>query len=319
MGSGSYSSEAHMAITTKRATRTRQEVFKETGCHPDMNPKGVDKRESRDSDNHPESIGIIFALDETGSMASIPFMLAQEKLPLFMQNIIDGGYVPDPQLAFFGIGDVFYDRSPLQVGQFESEAELMDKWLTAVHLEGNGGGNDGESYDMAFYFAARHTSMDCFEKRGRKGYLFVTGDEPALGVVNAEAVRNLCGDDLKQDIPIQEIINEASQTFHCFFIIPDKFRAERCERGWRDLLGDNVVVCEDPRDVCDVASTLIGLNEGSLENLDAAAKTLGDLGCSKNKVNRVIRAVEPFAGSIGSGGKRRHTIEQPDVGQDEWP
>ena len=32
------------------------------------------------------------------------------------------------------------DAAPLQVGQFESTAELMDQWLTWTYLEGRGGG-----------------------------------------------------------------------------------------------------------------------------------------------------------------------------------
>ena len=30
------------------------------------------------------------------------------------------------------------------------------------------------------YFMARHTSLDCHEKRGQRGYLFIIGDELRL-------------------------------------------------------------------------------------------------------------------------------------------
>lgn len=36
-----------------------------------------------------------------------------------------------------------------------------------------------ESYELAMYFMARHTSIDCYEKRGKRGYLFMIGDELA--------------------------------------------------------------------------------------------------------------------------------------------
>src|SRR5512135_3513458 len=219
MGGGAYDREAHVAITTARAEMPREEVFRQTRLHPDMNPHGVKVRESRDSPRHPDSIGIIFALDETGSMNDIPEFLAKQELPHFMELILDGGFVKDPQLMFMGVGDAvqnYHEQAPLQVGQFESEAGLMDRWLTDIYLEGKGGGNEGESYDLAFYFAARHTSMDCWEKRGRKGYLFVTGDEPALPHVSAAAVRERVGDDLKKDVPTKKIVEEASETFHTF-------------------------------------------------------------------------------------------------------
>ena len=74
-------------------------------------------------------------------------------------------------VLFGAIGDAnphYGEVSPIQIGQFEGEAHLMDKWLTAIHLEGAGGPYGQESYEYAFYAAARHTSCDCFEKRGKK-------------------------------------------------------------------------------------------------------------------------------------------------------
>lgn len=308
MGGGAYDREAHVAITTARAEMPREEVFRQTRLHPDMNPHGVKVRESRDSPLHPDSIGIIFALDETGSMNDIPEFLAKQELPHFMELILDGGFVKDPQLMFMGVGDAvqnYHEQAPLQVGQFESEAGLMDRWLTDIFLEGKGGGNEGESYDLAFYFAARHTSMDCWEKRGRKGYLFVTGDEPALSHVSAVAVRERIGDDLKKDVPTAKIVEEASEAFHTFFLIPDLERANNCERPWRDILGDRTICCESREDICVVAATLIGLTEGTLKDLDEVGARLKSLGKKTAQINRVIRAVEPYAASIGRGGDSR--------------
>jgi len=314
MGGGHYDNEAHKAATTTRAALPTQEVFRETKLHPDMNPFGVDVRESRDSPAHPDSIGIMFFMDETASMGDIPPYLAQNEkgLASFMGMVVDGKFVNDPQVFFGAIGDAVQshrEQSPLQVGQFESEAHLMDKWLTHIHLERMGGGNEGESYDMAFYFAARHTSMDCWEKRGRKGYLFITGDEPPLKCVSAAAVRERCGDDVRKDIPIADIVEEASKTFNAFFLIPDQHRAQNCERQWRNVMGDHVIVMETKEDTCAVSATLIGLTEGTLADLDAAGAKLKELGLESAQIHRVIRTVEPYAASIGRGGSNRPTVE----------
>ena len=55
----------------------------------------------------------------------------------------------------------------------------MDDDLGRILLEGGGGGQKTESYELALYFMARHTATDCFERRGRRGYLFIIGDEMA--------------------------------------------------------------------------------------------------------------------------------------------
>ena len=93
----------------------------------------------------------------------------------------------DPQILFGAIGDATCDRAPLQVGQFESD-NRMDDDLGRILLEGGGGGQKTESYELALYFMARHTAIDCYEKRGQRGYLFVIGDEMAYPQVKPAEV-----------------------------------------------------------------------------------------------------------------------------------
>ena len=85
MGNGNYSSAAHEALLRGRAAIPAQQVFKQKKCHPLMDPKGVRLRESRDGVDHPQSLGIVFALDVTGSMGEIPKLLAAQQLPVFMK------------------------------------------------------------------------------------------------------------------------------------------------------------------------------------------------------------------------------------------
>ena len=82
---------------------------------------------------------------------------------------------------FGAVLDATCDRVPLQVGQFESD-NRMDEHLGNMVLEGGGGGQMTESYELAMYFMARHTAIDCHEKRRRRGYLFIIGDETKPGV-----------------------------------------------------------------------------------------------------------------------------------------
>ncbi len=119
MGYGRYSHSAHQAMTAGRADASNTELFTQGGCHEMMNPHGVTVRESRDSESHPESLAIIFALDVSGSMGEIPATLAKQTLPAFMKAMLDAG-IADPQVLFMGIGYAGGDAAPLQVGQFES-------------------------------------------------------------------------------------------------------------------------------------------------------------------------------------------------------
>ncbi len=259
-----------------------------------MNPHGLKVRESCDSVDHPNSLGIIFALDVTGSMGAIPEMLAQKELPTFMK-LLTACKVPDPQLLFMAIGDANSDRALLQVGQFESTAELMDQVLTRCYIERGGGGSGEESYELAFYVAAQHTDMDCWTKRKKRGYLFLTGDELPYEKVSRHQIGTLIGENLDEDIPIEEVIAAASESFHLFYLIPDLTRRKNCEKRWRKLLGDHVICMESPEDTCAVAAALVGLTEKVLPDIAAAAQALTDNGLEKERVGSVVRALRGYA------------------------
>jgi hypothetical protein len=294
MGSGNYSIAAHEALLRDRASIPAQQVFKQAKCHPLMDPKGVRLRESRDSADHPQSLGIVFALDVTGSMGEIPKIMATQQLPVFMKTLLECK-VPDPQLLFMAVGDAVNDHAPLQVGQFESTAELMDQWLTWTYLEGGGGELGQESYELGLYFLAMHTEMDCMTKRNKRGYLFMTGDEIPYPTLSKHVVDGVIGDRLDEDLSCDEIVAELQKTFIPFFIIPDRARAKRCERRWRDLLGDHVLCLDAPMDVCFVAAGAMLISEGRVSNLNELTGILSSAGMPSNRRGRVIQSLTPFA------------------------
>jgi hypothetical protein len=303
MGHGNYSHAAHAAILADRGSKSANEVFSQRGCHALMNPHGLKMRESRDSADHPESLGIVFALDVTGSMGDIPKMLAQRDLPNFMKTL-GTCKIADPQIMFMAIGDATSDKAPLQIGQFESTAELMDQWLTWSYLEGGGGGTGSESYELAFYTLAQHTDLDCWAKRKKRGYLMMTGDELPYPAVSRHQVESLVGEHLDEDIPIEEVIAAAAETYNLFFLIPDLQRRKRCEPRWRELLGDHVICMESADDTCAVAAALVGLTEGRLSDTDALAAALAADGMSRERIGAVVRAVRPYASLLHPGNVR---------------
>lgn len=268
MGGGSYSYEEHRAATAARAELSADRVFTGGSCHASMNPLGVKVRESRDSANHPDSLAIVFALDVSGSMGEIPVQLATKTMPGFMKAVT--AMVPDPQVLWMAVGCAFCDRSPLQVGQFESESSLMDQWLERMHLEG-GGGWRGESYDLAMYFAARHTAIDCHEKRKRRGYFFMTGDEVFFMRLDPGTVSQWIGGAPAGPIGIEALADELAERYRVFFLVPDKKRWDSDGTGsaWRLLLGDCAIILGEPGDAAAVAALLVGICEGKLTDMVA--------------------------------------------------
>jgi len=261
MGGGSYSfmDRSVRSKTLGYSTKSASEIFKNRSINNAMNPHGVMLRESRDSEEHPVSVPIILALDVTGSMGSVPHHLVKEGLPHMMDAIIQAG-IAHPQVLFLAIGDHEFDSSPLQVGQFESSDELLDKWLTDVYLEGGGGGNAGESYLLAWFFGGYRTEHDSFAKRKRKGFLFTVGDEPTLKQIPKHVIQEIMGDGQFEDFTAEKLLEKARETYHVFHLhIRETTSGSRQHvmDGWRQLMQDNLVIVDRHEDLPKIIAKIV--------------------------------------------------------------
>lgn len=277
MGSGQYDVTASVSRSTTNGydKKAVHEVFTARAIERKMNPRNIDIRESRDSKEHPESYAIMIGLDVTGSMGSVPHYLLAKGLPHIMEKIFQAGE-KDPQILFTAVGDQYTDTAPLQVGQYESSDELLEKWLKQTYVEGNGGGNGGESYHLAWYFAGNHTSIDCFEKRGRKGLLITIGDEPTHDSLEAKTLRKIMGDGLFEDLTVQEVLAKAQESYdvyhiHCAFTYSGG--KDYVQQGWKDLMGENVIMVKSQEEVADTIARIAVGRKNNLTSKPSQGKT----------------------------------------------
>lgn len=306
MGSGIWSTDVYDAAASYRAAKGASAfAYSDSGArtvHDDLDPYGVAARESRDSDEHPDSLAIAVLFDVTGSMGGVPRTL-QTKLPDLLGLLLRKGYAGDPQILFGAIGDATCDRAPLQIGQFESD-NRMDEDLGKFLLEGGGGGQKTESYELAMYFMARHTSIDCFERRGRRGYLFIIGDELPYPKVNRRQVRQVIGDSLRRDIPTKEIVAELTKIYDVYYILPAgaSYAGDgQVLAAWRDLLGQNVLELDDLDAVCETIALTVGLGEDAID-LDEGLDDLDAMGSSAGKaVGRALARLDRHTPAVPEG------------------
>lgn len=293
-----YSSRQNHRQATNQTAFTYDQHVRNTGIvrvHDGMNPHGV-TRESRDSDQHPDSLSIGVIFDVTGSMGSVPRVL-QSKLGALMRVLVQRGYVEHPQVLFGAVGDAYCDSVPLQIGQFESGLE-MDDDLGKIYLEGGGGGQVHETYELAVYFMSRHTVIDCFEKRGHKGYLFTIGDEKPYPAVRHQHILEHVGDPVTHDIPIKKIIAEVQQRYEYFHIIPTNTshgQSSEVQQCWKELLGERVLLLEDEAAVCETIALAIGLCEGRFDDLTSGADDLIGAGYDATAAASASAALMPYA------------------------
>ena len=254
MGSGSWSPTSYYSHTSRAygasnqeevETLNMQDIYHRSSIHPDLDPKKV-VRECCDTDEHPNTVPVILALDVTGSMGDGAEKVAK-KLNEIMTSLYDE--VKDIEFCIMAIGDLSCDDSPLQVSQFESDvriAEAIDK----VYFEGGGGGNAYESYSLAWYFGLYKTKLDCYDKRGRKGIIITLGDEPLNPHLPKREMNSVLGDSkcLSETTETAKIYEMASEKFDIYHISVDyketayRYYKAKIEETWKPLLGNHYKV-----------------------------------------------------------------------------
>lgn len=250
MGASSYdyNTRSVRTATFTAATNTDQ-IFTqnvERKIHPEMDPKGINLREARDSDVHPESFPIVIHLDVTGSMGKIPFFMIRHGLPQLIEKLQNAG-IKSPSILFIAGGDTHWDRAPLQVGQFESGDEELDMWLTRTYLEGGGGGGGQESYNIVWHFVANACKTDSWEKRRKKGVVITIGDESTWSYIDKND-SNFLHPDLQvgsQSIPNSQVIDrlrEQWDPYHLFVQHGSNYHIREAVPQFKALLGEQNVL-----------------------------------------------------------------------------
>lgn len=267
MGSGSWSADKWRGYSATTVGKSVDAIYSSRHMENSLDPKGVAIRESRDSTDNPESTAIIMALDVTGSMGMIAQTIAQSGLGILFQEILDRKPVTDPHLMFMALGDVACDHAPLQVSQFEADNRIIEQ-LAKIYVEHGGGGNESESYDFPWYFAAQHTSIDCFEKRGKKGYLFTFGDEMSPYGLTKEQIKEFLGETVETDYTAAQLLAMVEKMYHVYHIIIAegsyaRYRLDRVKADWVNLMGQRAIVLEDHTKLAELVVSLIQISEGA--------------------------------------------------------
>lgn len=283
MGSGSWDSSKWQNFATQNVSgQSRAQVFSSRSLNEAYDPKHFKNgiRESVDSPDNPLSTPVAIFTDCTGSMGQLAHEVIK-KLDVVCEELLERKPVTDVHLLTGVVGDGYTDRAPLQVTQFEADIRIAEQ-TKELYLEGNGGGNGGESYALPWVFAGMQTATDSYDKRKKKGYLFTVGDEPIHGVegvggepyakggmgqkwgVTKEQAERLLGVNLERDLTADECLALAQTRWHVFHIIVghDTHHGEGIERTWGKLMPNNIVRLDDISALPETVVSIIEVNEG---------------------------------------------------------
>lgn len=263
--------------------------------HPDLS--------SRQEMNCNHENAVVVALDMTGSMGTWSKII-YDKLPMFFGQLQMQGYLHDPAISFAAIGDALVDSAgALQVTPFAQGTDIdthMGKlWLMEdnypphgiIHIR-SGGGNRIESYDLCAAYYALKTTV-----RG-KGFFFITGDESIPALLKRDTIRQYLGIE-HEDMPVKEIFRLLRQKYNVYFIrkmCTDNYYApldrmnQEVEESWAPIVGERIIILNDPKAVVDVMLGVIAVVNGT-RTMEKYAADLAARGQSTTRLSDVENAL----------------------------
>lgn len=269
MGSGSWKTSDFVSYSTSAGKKvdargvvdvsglTTRDVFKAASIDMDtMNPRGQ-VRECCETEEHPNTVPVILALDVTGSMGPAALEVAS-KLHQIVSSVVNE--VKDAEFLIMGLGDLDCDSYPLQASQFESDVRTA-KNLDSIFFEGGGGDNLWESYTAAWYFGLHNTRLDCW-KRGRRGVIITMGDEQINPQLDHRWLNATLGCSEQADVGTAELYTDVKNKYDVYHIhvnhnVPSERRAASALSTFGAVIGEGHVKVSTINQLSDVIHDIV--------------------------------------------------------------
>ncbi len=235
---------------------------------------------------------IAYDFDITGSMGNKPKIIV-DKMPLIAGQVVIGKYLDDPMMSIGAIGDAPKgDKGPIQIADFD-ELRKLDAWFSRVWVEGGGGGNGIESYELAAYQRAFY----CDIPDAVTPFYLITGDEGVDDSVSGTLLREFFGGEC-QTTSTQEIYDVLKKKFKGnVFRINFPYgggisNTKYILQTWRELLGgDHVLEMRSDLAIGDVTLGIFALIGGS-RTLDQYCVDMRELRAEAQTEQRIAEVRE---------------------------
>lgn len=237
---------------------------------------------------------IIIVLDVTGS--NIDFAkVVYDKLPMFYGQIEQKGYLNDFDVAICAVGDAYSDDYPMQIGSFAKGIKL-DSWIEKLVLEGNGGGQRKESYELMAYYLLQNTRF----APGSKPIIFFIGDEMPYPTVNKSQAKEFGIECLEGGIEPFGLLRE--KVDDNVFMLLNKYCGRRFESDitscWQKLLApEHVIKIREEKSIVDLMLGIISMVSES-RTLETYKIDMLGRGQTQSRIDGVSESLSGLASTI---------------------
>lgn len=211
---------------------------------------------------------LVIACDVTGSMGESPAVIFS-KCPYL--DVEGKEYLgEDMEISFAAIGDAYSDKYPLQVRPFVKGLDLK-KRLEELVIEGGGGGQERESYELAALYYAQHVEMP----NAVKPIFIFIGDEGIYDFANKSHSKKWAYVDLDKRTGFRKVFKALQQKF-TVYAIRQPYRKmkgdqmseadQRIHKQWASILGeDHIAFLPDAARIVDVIFGILAKETNKIE------------------------------------------------------
>ncbi|MDQ7814383.1 MAG: hypothetical protein RDU25_01060 [Patescibacteria group bacterium] len=207
---------------------------------------------------------LIFICDQTGSMGKWPGVIFSKAPYLELEGQEYLG--KDMEISFAAIGDARNNETyPLQVRPFTKGTDIKTR-LQELVIEGGGGGQTYETYELAALYFARNVA---FPKAIRKPVMIFIGDESPYDRIEPDLAKRYCHVNLQESITTRAVFAELCAKYSVYLIRKtyeeghgDRMSTtdRRIRSDWAKLIGEERISDLDvPERVVDVTFGLLAL------------------------------------------------------------
>lgn len=174
---------------------------------------------------------LVILVDVTGSMGDWPAVMFS-KLP-YMDNECKEYLGEDFELSFGAVGDANSDQYPIQIRPF-AKGRDMEKQLKELVIEGGGGGQCQESYELTALYYARNAEMP----NAKRPIMIIIGDEGYYeDIMKKQAA--MAHVKLQGDLSTKEVFEELQKKFSVYLIRKPYGGSDDkgIQKKWENLIG----------------------------------------------------------------------------------
>lgn len=258
---------------------------------------------------------LVIASDVTGSMGEFPGVMFS-KLP-YLELEAKEYLGDDLEICFAAVGDVFSDKYPLQVRPFAKGTDLKVK-LEELVIEGGGGSQYRESYDVAAMYFARNCKMP----NAIKPLMIFIGDEGLYDDFDKELGEKWARTGIEGRLRVEEVIHELKSKFTVYLVRKPygsvvRNRNEmsdldlKIQMQWERLLGeDHVCLLPEANRIVDVIFGILAKETGRIEYFtkELTERQLKDKD-GKHKIDIVLKSLHT------AHSMSLKKLPKPDVGK----